>query len=176
MDLIPWGKVEPDETVEQDAIRETDEESCYRVRPICVLRRRLHPTTGAHITYVAAEVVTRPVAESPAPEAGGEEVVAYWRPVPEALRLLVPDPVRTRSPMPGGAPEWSTRGTVTRLPSAHATVASLSPQAGPAPARSEPARHPVIQSSRKRDLGVVSSSIRASRCCRVGPKAGGGLR
>ena len=94
---FPGGKVESGKTVEQAAVRETDEETCYRVRPVCVLGRRLHPTTGAHITYVAAEVVTRPVAVSPAPEAGGEEVVAYWRPVPEALRLLGPtlfEPVR----------------------------------------------------------------------------------
>jgi hypothetical protein len=40
------------------------------------------------MVYVAAELVTRSGWAGPIPEAGPEEVVAFWRPVSEALRLL----------------------------------------------------------------------------------------
>lgn len=56
---FPRGKVEPDETVEQAAVRETDEETGHLVRAVSVLGQRIHPTTGTHIAYIAAELVTR---------------------------------------------------------------------------------------------------------------------
>lgn len=52
---------------------------------------------GARIAYVASEFVARLASVSRDREEGNEEVVAYWRPVPEALRLLGPtlfEPVR----------------------------------------------------------------------------------
>lgn len=92
---FPGGKVE---TVEQAAVRETDEETGHRVRAVCVLGRRIHlPPPGARIAYVATEFVARLASVSRDREEGNEEVVAYWRPAPEALRLLGPtlfEPVR----------------------------------------------------------------------------------
>ena len=50
---FPAGKVEPSETAEQAATRETAEETGLTVEAVSVLGERIHPTTGRTITYVA---------------------------------------------------------------------------------------------------------------------------
>ncbi|WP_242643925.1 NUDIX hydrolase [Streptomyces sp. NBC_01176] len=61
---FPAGKIEPDETSEEAAVRETREETGLLVAPISVLRQRIHPMTGQEIHYIAC----RPM--------GGEAFVA----------------------------------------------------------------------------------------------------
>jgi 8-oxo-dGTP diphosphatase len=55
---FPAGKIEPGESSAAAAIRETEEETGLLIRTAAVIGRRVHPTTGAVMVYVAA----RPVA------------------------------------------------------------------------------------------------------------------
>ena len=76
-------------------MRETAEETGLQIRVLDVLGTRTHPATGAHITYVSAELVTPPGRPSAPPT--DEVVTAFWCPVPETLHLLGPSlfgPVR----------------------------------------------------------------------------------
>ncbi|WP_435883866.1 NUDIX domain-containing protein [Streptomyces tanashiensis] len=61
---FPAGKIEPEETPEEAAARETAEETGLLVVPQSVLGQRVHPMTGRKIHYIAC----RPV--------GGEAVAA----------------------------------------------------------------------------------------------------
>jgi 8-oxo-dGTP diphosphatase len=54
---FPSGQVEPGETGEQAAIRETQEETGLTVRPSGSLGERVHPNTGRTMIYTACEVV-----------------------------------------------------------------------------------------------------------------------
>ncbi|WP_070019963.1 NUDIX hydrolase [Streptomyces nanshensis] len=55
---FPGGEVEPGETPEQAAVRETREEVALEVAAFRVLGARVHPVTGRHVTYVACEPVS----------------------------------------------------------------------------------------------------------------------
>ncbi|MFD7529370.1 NUDIX hydrolase [Streptomyces sp. NPDC059849] len=61
---FPAGKIEPEETPEEAAARETQEEAGLLVTSQSVLGQRVHPMTGREIHYVAC----RPV--------GGEAAIA----------------------------------------------------------------------------------------------------
>lgn len=54
---LPAGAVEPGETGEQAAVRETLEETGLTVAPVKGLGERVHPSTGRHMLYVACEVL-----------------------------------------------------------------------------------------------------------------------
>lgn len=54
---FPGGGIEPGESAEQAAVREVAEETALEVKAVKVIGARIHPDTGADMTYVACEVV-----------------------------------------------------------------------------------------------------------------------
>jgi 8-oxo-dGTP diphosphatase len=54
---FPAGEVEPGETGEEAAVRETSEEVGLTVTAVKTLGERVHPNTGRTMLYVACEVV-----------------------------------------------------------------------------------------------------------------------
>lgn len=54
---FPGGGIEAGESAEQAAIREVAEEVALEVKSVRVLGARVHPQTGADMTYVACEPV-----------------------------------------------------------------------------------------------------------------------
>ena len=54
---FPAGKVEPGETLEEAAARETVEETGLTVAPKQLLGERIHPKTGRRMAYVACDIV-----------------------------------------------------------------------------------------------------------------------
>ncbi|MGW2542189.1 NUDIX hydrolase [Kitasatospora sp. NPDC001574] len=55
---FPAGKIEPGESPEQAAVRETAEETGLNVAAIKVLGERVHPETGRWMSYTACEIVS----------------------------------------------------------------------------------------------------------------------
>lgn len=89
---FPAGKVEPGETAEQAAVRETREEVGLEVEAVKSLGERIHPVTGRHMVYIACEVVSG-LAYVAAPE---ELAEVKWIGLAEVDELLpgVFEPVR----------------------------------------------------------------------------------
>jgi 8-oxo-dGTP diphosphatase len=54
---FPAGKIEPGESPEQAAVRETQEETGLRVRAVMSLGERVHPLTQRSVSYFACSVV-----------------------------------------------------------------------------------------------------------------------
>ena len=55
--VLPGGKLKPGESAGESAAREVLEETGLTVRPVQILGERVHPDTGAHLVYVACEVI-----------------------------------------------------------------------------------------------------------------------
>ncbi|GAA2746257.1 NUDIX hydrolase [Kitasatospora cinereorecta] len=55
---FPAGEIEPGESPEQAAVRETGEETGLGVAAIKLLGERVHPKTGRLMSYTACEVVS----------------------------------------------------------------------------------------------------------------------
>ena len=55
---FPAGQVEPGETLEAAAARETIEETGLTVVPKQLLGERIHPSTGRRMAYVACDIVS----------------------------------------------------------------------------------------------------------------------
>ena len=71
---FPAGKIEPGETPEEAAVRETQEETGLRVAPKKSLGCRVHPLTGREIHYIAC----RPVGGEAAVASAGEVADTVW--------------------------------------------------------------------------------------------------
>jgi len=83
--VLPGGKLEPGEGPEAAAVREALEETGMVVEARQVLGERVHPASGAHLIYVACDVVA-----GTARVVDAEEVDAVeWVPVGE-LAAYVP--------------------------------------------------------------------------------------
>lgn len=54
---FPAGAVEPGESAEEAAVRETAEEAGLKVRAVKFLGGRVHPATGRDMSYTACEVI-----------------------------------------------------------------------------------------------------------------------
>ena len=55
---FPAGEVEPGESADDAAVRETSEETGLTVRASELLGQRIHPSTGRTMLYVACQVVS----------------------------------------------------------------------------------------------------------------------
>ncbi|MFE2874272.1 NUDIX hydrolase [Streptomyces roseus] len=81
---FPAGKVEPGESCEEAAVRETKEEAGLDVVAVAPLGERVHPITGRHVSYTACEVV-----DGTAHAADTDEVAEVaWVSLPEIPRYI----------------------------------------------------------------------------------------
>ncbi|MFJ5118782.1 NUDIX hydrolase [Kitasatospora sp. NPDC088548] len=55
---FPAGKIEPGESPEEAAVRETAEETGMNVAAIKVLGERVHPETGRWMSYTVCEIIS----------------------------------------------------------------------------------------------------------------------
>jgi len=90
---FPAGKTEPGESAEEATVREAAEETGVTVTARRLLGERVHPGTGARITYVACDLV----AGTARPASSREVAEVRWSSAEEADELTagtIYDPVR----------------------------------------------------------------------------------
>jgi 8-oxo-dGTP diphosphatase len=80
---LPGGKLEPGESAAVAAVREAMEETGVLASAVLVIGARVHPETGARLTYVACRH------EGMAPEVPEGALAARWVDLGDA-RLLLP--------------------------------------------------------------------------------------
>lgn len=82
---FPAGQIEPGETPEEAAVRETAEETGLLVEAVKVLGARVHPKTGREMTYIAC----RPLGDEAARVADADELDAVeWAGLADLPRLV----------------------------------------------------------------------------------------
>lgn len=86
---FPAGGIEPGESPEAAAVRETYEETGLTVIPVGPLGQRVHPYTGRHLFYVACETAAVPGTE-PIPVANTREACAIVWSTHADLPVYVP--------------------------------------------------------------------------------------
>jgi 8-oxo-dGTP pyrophosphatase MutT (NUDIX family) len=80
---FPGGKIEPGESPEDAAVRESLEETGLQIRATGIIGSRVHPRTGVPIVYVAAVVVSEVSGQ-----ADGELAEVRWVSMAEAEELM----------------------------------------------------------------------------------------
>ncbi|MGA5196231.1 NUDIX hydrolase [Streptomyces exfoliatus] len=90
---FPAGKIEPEETPEAAAARETQEETGLLVAPLSVLGRRVHPMTGRELHYIACRPVDGEAAIASADEVADVVWAAYGE-IPQYVPYGLFEPVQ----------------------------------------------------------------------------------
>lgn len=81
---LPGGGIEAGETPEQAAVREVAEETALEVKAVRIIGQRIHPDSGADMTYVACE----PVAGEARVEDAEELAEVAWVPIGEIAEYV----------------------------------------------------------------------------------------
>lgn len=91
----PAGHLERDETLVQCAVRETLEETGWRVQPIAVLNIRLYQSPQNNVTYLRTNVIAKALEQVPQPVLDPDIIAAHWL----TAQQLQSEAISLRSPL-----------------------------------------------------------------------------